>query len=185
MLPPAMRIYDGTPRQDWEEVLRAIGAFADREQLKELLFLELDEGFILQGLGVPAAAADSDTFGTLAKRTYELLDEQVAQLMDEAAAHRTPSKPQVPEAGLTNYYEQALRVIGAWIDNAKARDVFFFEQDGSFVIRMLHAAAGGAVGHGLAEFTKDEIMAMIEAAPQGRGAASPPAAAAPPGEASE
>jgi hypothetical protein len=81
MLPPAMRIYDGTPRQDWEEVLRAIGAFADREQLKELLFLELDEGFILQGLGVPAGGADSDTFGALAKRTYELLDEQVEKLV--------------------------------------------------------------------------------------------------------
>ena len=180
-----MRIYDGTPRQDWEEVLRAIGAFADREQLKELLFLELDEGFILQGLGLPAGGADSDSFGALAKRTFELLDEQVAQLMDEAAAHRTPAEPQVPEAGLTNYFEQALRVIGAWIDNARARDVFFFEQEGSFVIRMLHAGAGGSVGHQLAEFTKDEIVAMIEAAPQQRGAASPPAAAAPPGEASE
>jgi hypothetical protein len=185
MLPPAMRIYDGTPRQDWEEVLRAIGAFADREQLKELLFLELDEGFILQGLGVPAGGADSDTFGALAKRTYELLDEQVAQLMDEAAAHRTANTGQVPETGLANYFEQALRVIGAWIDNAKARDVFFFEQDGSFVVRMLHARAGGAIAHGLAEFTKDEIVAMIETAPQQRGAASPPAAAAPPGEASE
>jgi hypothetical protein len=179
-----MRIYDGTPRQDWEEVLRAIGAFADREHLKELLFLELDEGFILQGLGIPAGGADSDTFGTLAKRTYELLDEQVAQLMDEAAAQRTATAAQVPQAELTNYFEQALRVIGAWIDKAKARDVFFFEQDGSFVVRMLHAGAGGAIGHQLAEFTKDEIVAMIEAAPQQRGAATP-ATAAPPGEASE
>jgi hypothetical protein len=180
-----MRIYDGTPRQDWEEVLRAIGAFADREHLKELLFLELDEGFILQGLGVPAGGADSDTFGTLAKRTYELLDEQVAQLMDEAAAHRTANASGVPEAGLTNYFEQGLRVVGAWLDQAKARDVFFFEQDGSFVVRVLHAAAGGAIAHQLAEFTKDEILAMIESAPQQRGAARPAAAATPPGEASE
>ena len=34
-----MRIYDGSPRQDWEEVLRSIGAYADSERLKELLFL--------------------------------------------------------------------------------------------------------------------------------------------------
>src|SRR4029079_16570808 len=103
-----------------------------------------------------------------------------------AAAHRTPppASAQMPHAELTNYFEQALRVIGAWIDNARARDVFFFEQDGSFVVRMLHAGAGGAIGHQLAEFTKDEIVAMIEAAPQQRGAATP-AAAAPPGEASE
>ena len=51
----AMRIYDGSPRQDWEEVLRSIGAFADREQLKEMLFLELEGGFLLQGLGLQAA----------------------------------------------------------------------------------------------------------------------------------
>jgi len=179
-----MRIYDGTPRQDWEEVLRAIGAFADREQLKELLFLELEEGFILQGLGIPAGGADSDTFGVLAKRTYELLDEQVAQLMDEAAGHRSATADQTPKAELTNYFEQALRVIGAWVDNAKARDLFFFEQDGSFVVRSLHATAGGAVGHQLAEFTKEEILAMIETAPGQRGAATA-AAKAPPGEASQ
>lgn len=177
-----MRIYDGSPRQDWEEVLRAIGAFADREKLKELLLLELEEGFILQGLGLPAGGADSDSFGVLAKRTYELLDEQVAQLIDEATAARAAAEEQVPHAEINNYFEQALRVIGAWVDNEKARDLFFFEQDGSFVLRVLHAGAGGMVGHKLAEFTKDEILAMIEAAPQQRNAA--PAAAASPGETS-
>jgi len=164
-----MRIYDGSPRQDWEEVLRAIGAFADRERLKELLFLELEDGFILQGLALPTGGADSDTFGVLTKRTYELLEDQVAQLVDDATAARKDGPEEVPHAEISNYMEQALRVIGAWIDEAKARDVFFFEQDGSFVIRLLHATAGGAVGHQLAEFTKPEILAMIEAAPQHRG----------------
>ena len=51
-----MRIYDGSPRQDWEEVLRSIGAFADRERLKELLLLELEAGFILQGMALPTGA---------------------------------------------------------------------------------------------------------------------------------
>jgi hypothetical protein len=179
-----MRIYDGSPRQDWEEVLRAIGAFADREKLKELLFLELDEGFILQGLALPAGGGDSDSFGTLAKRTYELLDEQVAQLMDEAAAGRDTSDEDVPHADLSNYYQHAMRVVGAYVDSEKARDLFFFEQEGSFVVRMLHASSSGTVGHGLAEFTKDEIVAMIEAAPQQRNGA-PAVEAAPTGEASE
>jgi hypothetical protein len=184
-----MRIYDGSPRQDWEEVLRAIGAFADREKLKELLLLELEEGFLLQGLGMPAGGADSDSYGVLAKRTYELVDEQVAQLIDEATAAREAAADKIPHAEITNYLEQAMRVIGAWVDNEKARDVFLFEQDGSFVLRILHASAGGAVGHRLAEFTKDEILAMIEAAPQQRNAASeaPAAAAAEatPGETSQ
>ncbi len=177
-----MRIYDGSPRQDWEEVLRAIGAFADREQLKELLLLELQDGFLLQGLGVPAAGADSDNMGTLSKRTYELLDEQVAQLLDEVTARRGSAASDVPQAELTNYYEQALRIIGAWADRERSRDLFFFEQDGSFVSRTLQAGSGGTIGHQLAEFTRDEIVAMIEAAPQQRGAA-PAAPGAPTGEA--
>ena len=39
-----MRIYDGSPRQDWEEVLRSVGAFADAEQLKELRSLNCEQG---------------------------------------------------------------------------------------------------------------------------------------------
>jgi hypothetical protein len=177
-----MRIYDGSPRQNWEEVLRAIGAFADREQLKELLFLELEDGFLLQGMGVPAGGADSDTMGTLAKRTYELLDDQVAQLMDEASGKRGSASDDAPHLGIANYYEQALRIVGAWVDSQRARDVFFFEQEGSFVMRTLQAGSGGSVGHQLAEFTKDEIVAMIEAAPQQRNAA-PATPGAPIGEA--
>lgn len=177
-----MRIYDGSPRQDWEEVLRAVGAFADRERLKELLFLELEEGFILQGLGVPAVGADMDTMGTLAKRTYELLDDQVAQLMDEAAAHRGEAPGDTPHVEITNYYEQALRILGAYVDRERARDVFLFEQEGSFVMRTLQAGSGGSIGHRLAEFTRDEIVAMIGVAPQQRRPAAA-TAEAPSGEA--
>lgn len=173
-----MRIYEGSPRQDWEETLRSIGAFADREGLKELLFLELQDGFLLQGLGVPAGGHDSDNMGSIAKRTYELLDDQVGQLMDEDAGHRGEASEDEPHLGYDNYYEQAMRIVGAWVDREKARDLFFFEQDGSFVVRVLQSGTGGTIGHRLAEFTREEIVAMIEQAPQLRGtqpAASPAA----------
>ena len=161
-----MRIYDGSPRQDWEEVLRAVGAFADRERLKELLFLELEAGFVLAGLSLPESSSWSEAT-QLSKKTYELLDEQVAQLIEDAAAHRGEATEPHPHVQIANFYEQALRVLGGWIDAQKARDVFFFEQDGSFVLRLL-IATQTSTGHQLAEFTKDEIMAMIEAAPQQR-----------------
>lgn len=164
-----MRIYDGSPRQDWEEVLRAIGRFVDAEQLKELLFVELDGGFLLQGLALPKGGQDSDTFGALAKRTYELTDDQVAQLMDEASGNRGSVAGDRPEAAAPNYYEQAMRVVGGYVDRQRVRDLFFLEQDGSFVLRMLTAGSSGTVGHQLAEFTKDEILAMIESAPEQRG----------------
>ena len=69
-------------------MLRSIGAYADREQLKEFLLLELDGGFVLQGLALPPQGAAAEGFGTLAKRTHELTDEQVAELMELAVQHR-------------------------------------------------------------------------------------------------
>lgn len=162
-----MRIYEGSPRTDWEEVLRSIGAHADHEQLKELLFLELDQGFILQGLGSPHTGAWAEGSGTLVKRTYELVEDNVSALVDELAGHRGQATTDRPSAEVTNYYEQALRVVGKWIDAQKARDVFLFEQEGSFVVRLLVATATGT-GHQLAEFTREEILAMIEAAPEER-----------------
>ncbi len=173
-----MRIYDGSPRQDWEEVLRSIGAFADAEGLKELLLLELEGGFLLQGLGIQAGGADSDSFGSTSKRTYELTDDQVAEMMDAAEAKRGSADSDVPHPDLTNYYELALRIMGAYIDNQKAHDVFFFEQEGSFVLRLFGVAGSRAGGHQLSEFTKDEILAMITSAPEQRNASAPEASGA-------
>ena len=45
-----MRIYEGSPRQDYEEVLRAIGAFLDQRGLHEILLAEAPDGFIVQGI---------------------------------------------------------------------------------------------------------------------------------------
>ena len=168
-----MRIYDGSPRQNWEEVLRSIGAFADQEKLKDLLFLELDAGFLLQGLGLQGGGADSDSFGSTAKRTYELADDQVAEMMDAMEARRGTAVANKPHTDLMNYYEQALRIIGAYIDNQRAHDVFWFEQDGSFVLRLFGVAGSHGAGHQLSEFTKDEILAMIESAPEYRGKKAP------------
>lgn len=173
-----MRIYEGSPRQDWEEVLRSIGGFADSEGLKDLLLLELDGGFLLQGLGIQAGGADSDSFGAASKRTYELTDDQVAEMMDAMAAKRGSAAFDRPQPGLTNYYELAMRIIGAYIDNQRPRDVFLFEQDGSFVLR-LFGVAGARGGHQLSEFTRDEILAMIEAAPEQRQQSAPEATGAP------
>ena len=168
-----MRIYDGSPRQDWEEVLRSVGAFADAEQLKELLFLELEGGFLLQGLGLKQGGADSDSFGSAAKRTYELTDEQVAELMEANAAKRGSADADVPLPDFGNYYELGMRILGAYIDEQKAHDVFLFEQDGSFVLRLFGVAGSHGAGHQLSEFTKDEILAMIASAPELRQPSAP------------
>ncbi len=77
-----------------------------------------------------------------------------------------------------NYYEQALRIIGAYIDGQRAHDVFFFEQDGSFVLRLFGLSGAHGSSHQLAEFTKDELLAMIYSAPAQRGKKASPSGGA-------
>ena len=47
-----MRIYEGSPRQDFEEVFRSIGAFIDQRGMREILLVEAPDGFIVQGIVV-------------------------------------------------------------------------------------------------------------------------------------
>ena len=176
-----MRIYEGSPRQDWEEVLRSIGAWADREFLKELLLLELDGGFLVQGTTSSMGGQWSES-GTFSKQTHELTDDQIGDLIGAAKEQRGSASVEHAEVGITNFYEQALRIIGKWLDSETPRDVFFFEQNGSFVVRTFMVGPHGKVGHQLSEFTREEILAMIEAAPldRGRATGAPPPASAPP-----
>ena len=166
-----MRIYEGSPRQDFEEVFRSIGAFIDQRGMREILLVEAPDGFIVQGVVVAGQAGGtwSDSMGQQSKETLTFLDDDIARFMEESVARRGKPGPEPQrDAG---FYETALRVIGRYMDEQRPRDVFFFEQEGSFVFRMLVATAT-STGHQLAEFTKDEIVAMIDAAPQQREPAS-------------
>ena len=48
------------------------------------------------------------------------------------------------------------------MDEQKPRDVFFFEQDGAFVVRLLMGGQPGS-RHTLAEFTREDIAEMVAA----------------------
>ena len=62
--------------------------------------------------------------------------------MEESLARRGEPGPEPHrDAG---FYETALRVIGRYMDEQKPRDVFFFEQDGAFVVRLFHGRPGRA-----------------------------------------
>ena len=105
-----MRIYEGSPRQDFEEVFRSIGAFLDQRGMKDILLVEAPDGFIVQGLvmsGASGAGAWSESLGTQVKETLTFLDDDIARFMEEAAARRGRSNPApTHEAG---YYETAFR----------------------------------------------------------------------------
>ncbi|HSO29111.1 MAG TPA: hypothetical protein VLS28_04360 [Candidatus Sulfomarinibacteraceae bacterium] len=160
-----MRIYDGSPRQDFEEVFRSIGVHLDGRALKDILILEVPDGFIVQGLAHVGASGSSwsESVGQVETETMTFADEEIAQFMDEAAARRGQGGAPPPELG-GGRYEQSLRVIGRYIDEERPRDVFLFEQDGAFVVRLHHTTQSGS-RHTLAEFTRDDIAALIARAP--------------------
>ena len=169
-----MRIYEGAPRQIYEEVLRSLGAVLDQRGMREITVNETDDGFIVQGLAlVPGEERQwHDPNARLDKETIYLREDDMARFMDEAGARR-PSRtqraqggPAVTQAG--GFYETALRVIGAYIDQQQPRDIFFFEQDHQFVMRLLMSTRAG-LRHVLVEFTRQEVESMIAQAPQGRG----------------
>ena len=161
-----MRIYEGSPRQDYEEVLRSIGAFIDQRGMREILLVEAPDGFIIQGIMGTAidVSAWSDPAAHIEKETYTFLDDDIARFMEEAIARRGEGRP-TPDQPMAGTYERSLRVLGRYIDQQKPRDVFFFEQDGAFVVRLL---MGGQTGsrHELSEFTRDDINQLVARAPR-------------------
>src|SRR5262245_54788758 len=115
-----MRIYDGSPRQDYEEVLRSIGAFIDQRGMREIVLVEAPDGFIIQGLvGLQTEdSAGADPAATVEKETYTFLDDDIARFMEEAMARRRDGTPS-PDATRAGTYERAMRVLGRYIDQQK------------------------------------------------------------------
>ncbi|HEY7522181.1 MAG TPA: hypothetical protein VH720_00805 [Candidatus Limnocylindrales bacterium] len=170
-----MRIYEGSPRQDFEEVFRSIGAFLDQRGMREVLLAEAPDGFIVQGLVTSgeSSGAWSESMGSVVKETLTFLDDDIARFMEEALARRgRGDADQTPQG----HYEKAFRVLGRYMDSQKPKDVFFFEQDGAFVIRLLQGSQTG-VSHVLAEFTRDDIDQLVAQGPTLRERDSNPGAA--------
>ena len=171
-----MRIYEGSPRQDFEEVFRSIGAFLDGHGMRDILLLEVPDGFIVQGL----AAAGAVELGLVGDRRRHRQGDAVLPRRGhrqvhgggrEAARHRRGRRGGRRDGRL---HEQALRVIGHWIDQQKPKDVFLFEQEGAYVVR-LNVGGQAGVHHELAEFTRDDVEGLVAQAPSLRNKPADPA----------
>jgi hypothetical protein len=168
-----MRIYEGAPRQNYEGVLRSLGAVLDQRAMREITVNQTDDGFMVQGLAIVPGEerAWNDPNARLDKETFHLREDDLAHFMEEALARRQGRSVRAPQvAGMASpgFYETALRVIGSYIDQQQPRDVFLFEQDHQFVMRLLMATRAG-IRHVLVEFTREEVESMIAEAHQGRG----------------
>jgi hypothetical protein len=166
-----MRIYEGSPRQDWEEVLRSVGAYLDDRGMRGMVFVETDTGFIIQGTAVVGSSGSGESMGQASRETLTLHDDDVGRFMDEAIARRGQASE--PTA---KHYEAQLRVIGRYLDEQHPRDIFFFELDGAYVVR-LSAAGQGGLKQELVEFTSEDIADLIAKAPALRRGTDTPAEA--------
>lgn len=158
-----MRIYEGAPRQDYEEVLRSIGAILDQRGMREILIAETPEGYLVQGLAASGGEGNgwNDAGARVEKETFQLLEDDVARFMDEGLSRRSTGSPADP---YSQFYEHALRVLGRYFDDQKPHDIFLLEQDRNFVVRLLGPNRAG-MQHVLAEFTREDIEALIASGP--------------------
>jgi hypothetical protein len=164
-----MRIYEGSPRQGFEEVLRSVGAVLDQRGMREISLTEIPDGFLVQGLVVAQGGSTwTEAYGQQHKETLTFVDDDIARFMEEGMARREQPTP-VPAYAQAGPYEAALRVIGHYIDGQHPRDVFFFEQEGAYVLRLLTATQTGA-RHVLVEFTQDDIARLVAEARTARSA---------------
>ena len=134
-------------------------------QLKELLLLELEVGFVLQGIGLQAGGADSDSFGSAVKRTYELTDDQVAELMDVASPTAEP-RPRTSRMRRSRTTTSTRCGCSGAASTRRRRTTSSSSSRTARSCCASSASPGTGSGHQLAEFTRDEILAMIESAPE-------------------
>ena len=164
-----MRIYEGSPRQDWEEVLRSVGAHIDERGMRGIVFIETENGFVVQGTVVATGpgSAWGESMGTARVETLTLDDDEVAKFMEDAVGHRGAAPEATPKR-----FESELRVIGRYFDEQKPRDLFFFELDGSYIARLTRSGQGG-LKQELVEFTQADVADLIAKAPALRRPTNP------------
>ena len=160
-----MRIYEGSPRQDFEEVFRSIGAFLDQRGMHEVLLVEAPDGFIVQGLvtagagrrrlvGVDGRADQGDA--DVPRRRHRPVHGGVAS---PAAASRNPSPAATPATTRRRSGSSA----GTWTSRSRATS-----SSSSRTGRSSSAcswAASRAASTMLAEFTRDDIAEMVARGP--------------------
>ena len=151
-----MRIYEGSPRQDFEEVFRSIGAFLDQRGMQEVLLAEAPDGFIVQGLVlVGRGAAPGPTWARSVKETLTFLDDDIARFMEEAVARRgaRARRTRRPSPATTSGVPRPRPLHGR---AEAARRVLL--RAGRRVRRPpAHGRRRPATRHVLAEFTREDI----------------------------
>jgi hypothetical protein len=127
---PKMRVYEGSARRNYEEVLRSIGAILDSSMLRELLLLEVEDGFFVQGLGLQESSRPRTIGGAISlvqELTY--FDDDLARLLEDGARRRGSGHHAGP-------LEAVMRVLGRYVDGIEGGGLLLVENAGGFLMRL-------------------------------------------------
>ena len=156
-----MRIYEGSPRQDWEEVLRSVGAYLDDRGMRGLVFVETETASSSRARPShgDAGSACGEAMGKATRETLTLDDEDVGKFMDDALARRGQGPGPDAEAlrGPAPGDRQVPRRAAA------ARHLLL--RDRRRVRHPAHASGQAGLKQELVEFTRDDIADLIAQAP--------------------
>jgi len=142
-----VRIYEGSPRRKYADVLRAIGAVLDQLRMRNVMLVEVDEGFIALG-HTASDAGRGDDWGSLTRSQLTFWDAEIAQELQQAVERRGT-------AHVAGVYELALRVIGKHVDDLQASDVMAFHQEGTWLVRCLPRTPD--IRFALVEFSPEDV----------------------------
>lgn len=145
-----MRVYPGTPRRAYADVLRAIGAALDYVAMRSVLLVEVDDGFFAQGHA--AVQVDRRTSsGSVTRLEMHFSDAEIAREMEAAVERR--GRPH--RAGAN---ERAFRLLGGYLDAHTGSDLTFIEQEGTWLVRSINPEAQGR--YTFVEFTPEDLARM-------------------------
>lgn len=84
-----MKLFRGMSRSDYQDVLRALGAFIDEHGYSDVRILETDDGIVLQG-----RVEARNEIGEASYDTYLITDEDIKVMVRDAFMRRGQQPPQ-------------------------------------------------------------------------------------------
>ena len=160
-----MRIYEGSPRQDFEEVFRSIGAFLDQRGMKDVLLVEAPDGFIVQGLvisGAPVQAPGPNRSGP-GQGNAHVPRRRYRPIHGGSRRSTRPLQPCLdPRGGLLRDGVPRPRSLHGRPETAGR----VLLRAGRRFRRPTPAVQQAGSGHQLAEFTREDIAQMVARGPR-------------------
>jgi hypothetical protein len=154
-----MRLFEGLPTTDYQDLLRALGRVLDAAGSRDLRLVETDTGLTIQARRLTDLASG---FGTQHYADHELLE-----LLQSAYARRGSGGLASPtDQPLGVRYQDALRAVGMLVDQAGLRNLRVVEQPGMLLVQ---GTAGGVLrrGYRTHQLTEKQLLAAVSAARRG------------------